>query len=65
MKARTCPQCTARCKSAGEAKRMPSGFVDQVVVCPKCGWVGVVSERRQGAWQAELGLDNSGERPYT
>lgn len=40
---RTCPDCATPMKAHGEPKQMSSGFVDQVVVCQKCGWIGVVS----------------------
>jgi len=56
---RTCPECAARCKPQGPAKRLPSGFVDQVVVCPRCGWVGVVSSVRNGPIQLAMILGES------
>jgi ssDNA-binding Zn-finger/Zn-ribbon topoisomerase 1 len=40
---RTCPICAKAVKAHGEPKAMASGFVDQIVTCPKCGWVGVIS----------------------
>ena len=47
-----------RPRPAGPPKAMASGFVDTVMRCEACGWVGVVSEwRGQEARQLELPLD--------
>lgn len=40
----TCPRCHARPRPAGRPRRQPSGWVDTVLVCERCGWVGVQSE---------------------
>ncbi len=39
---RTCPECTQRTRAHGPAKRLGL-WVDQVIVCPRCGWCGVQS----------------------
>jgi hypothetical protein len=42
---RTCGGCSkATCKTYGAPKLHGGAFLDQIVVCPKCGWCGVVTE---------------------
>jgi len=52
----TCPLCRSRCRKQ-QPRRQPSGWVDTVVVCERCGWVGVVSELRTEPVQMELPLE--------
>ena len=40
---RACGECSKPCKKHGNPQRVGT-FLDQIVVCTKCGWVGVETE---------------------
>lgn len=46
-----CGECSGCTRYDGKPQVMPSGFVDQIVVCcnPDCGWCGVESEYKPDA----------------
>lgn len=44
-----CPHCNCKRRPYGGPVLMPSGFVDQIVYCPKCDDIFVVSEIKQDA----------------
>ena len=52
-----CPDCGHRLLRHGPEVVMPSGFVDQIVYCPKprCGWSGVVT--READEDEQLGSE--------
>ncbi len=41
---RPCPACNGRPKKYGPATTLASGFRDQIIICPACGWCGVESK---------------------
>lgn len=50
---RACGNCNRPVKKYGPPKKL-GYFLDQIVVCPKCGWVGVeteILEDQPKAWQ--------------
>jgi hypothetical protein len=40
----TCPLCCKKIHKYGDAKELPSGWVDQIIECTNCDWCGVESK---------------------
>ena len=55
---RSCGNCSKPVRKVGPAVLHDGGFLDQVIECKHCGWVGVdtVEVKEDAEYQLELGL---------